>query len=169
MNDITKEDVENGLDLLWAYTQEAEGNCSNDPVLKNRVSQTYDYFNRVGYTENRPRWEFEETLKEVCGKGYRVNHKDDNAGGTSLAGYIDISYDELVEKLGESGTGFDDYKCDAEWIIGFPDGNVATIYNYKSGKNYNGAEGLELEEIRDWHIGGNSKDVVAQVHKIFGK
>lgn len=99
---------------------------------------------------------------------YKVNTNDIDANGTCLQGGIDISYAELVKKLGEPTNG-DGYKVDAEWEIKFGDGTVATIYNYKDGKNYNGKEGLDVEEIRDWHIGGNKKDAVEKVHAIFNK
>jgi hypothetical protein len=88
--------------------------------------------------------------------------------GGSLQGYIDISYAELIEKLGAPSENFDDYKSDAEWTLKFEDGTGATIYNYKTGKNYCGAEGLETEDIRDWHIGGESKKAVEKVFEYFG-
>lgn len=102
-------------------------------------------------------------------EGYRVNSETDHITGTSLQGYIDISYDELCEKLGESSEYYDDYKSDAEWIVSWEDGTIATIYNYKDGRNYLGAEGLDLEDIRDWHIGGSSHKAVEKVYELFGK
>jgi hypothetical protein len=54
--EVSPDEVQNGLDLLWAYTVETEGRCK-DPITKHTVSQTYDYFNRIGYTNHRPRWE----------------------------------------------------------------------------------------------------------------
>ena len=33
---------------------------------------------------------------------------------------------------------------------------VATIYNWKNGKNYLGAQGLKTEDILIWNIGGES-------------
>lgn len=49
-----------------------------------------------------------------------------------------------------------DRKTSAEWIIKFNDdnGTCATIYDYKVSKKYLGPEGLDVEEIDDWHIGG---------------
>lgn len=88
--------------------------------------------------------------------------------GTGLQGYIDIGYTQLVNKLGD-GSGHDDYKSDAGWTILFGDGAVATIYNYKDGINYLGAEGTPKESIRDWHIGGNSRDALKNVSALFPK
>ncbi len=90
------------------------------------------------------------------------NDKRISCSGTSLQGYIDISYDELVEKLGDPGVG-DEYKTDAHWDIEFEDGVVATIYNWKDGQNYNGPAGKPVEDIRDWHIGGNDAKAVTHV------
>ncbi len=87
--------------------------------------------------------------------------------GTCLQGYVDISYARLVELLGEPSCG-DGYKVDAEWVILFGSGAVATIYNYKDGVNYNGKNGTAVEQLRDWHIGGNSAAVVSKVGTLLG-
>lgn len=93
------------------------------------------------------------------------NEKEINVSGTSLVGYVNTTYSKLFEKFGEP---FDDgYKTDAEWAIEFSDGKVATIYNWKNGKNYNGSEGLDLDDITVWHIGGFDKSVVERIQKIF--
>lgn len=93
------------------------------------------------------------------------NEKEINVSGTSLVGYVNTTYSKLFEKFGEP---FDDgYKTDAEWEIEFSDGKVATIYNWKNGKNYNGSEGLDLDDITVWHIGGFDKSVVERIQKIF--
>lgn len=89
--------------------------------------------------------------------------------GTSYIGAIDISYAELVEKLGEGTEFFDDYKCDAEWVIQFGSGQIATIYNYKDGRNYLGLDGKDKEDIRDWHIGGDTQAVLRKMSKLFPK
>ena len=87
--------------------------------------------------------------------------------GTSLQGYMDISYEKIYDILGEPNLETDGYKTDAEWGIRFPDtGEVATIYNYKTGTNYLGAEGLDPQDIRDWHIGGRDKSIVERVCKL---
>lgn len=92
------------------------------------------------------------------------NEKEINVSGTSLVGYVNTTYSKLFEKFGEP---FDDgYKTDAEWEIEFSDGKVATIYNWKNGKNYNGSEGLDLDDITEWHIGGFDNSVVERIQKI---
>jgi len=82
--------------------------------------------------------------------------KTTNIARTGLKDEIDISYKKLVGTFGEPHFS-DGFKTDAEWDLKFPGDMVATIYNYKTGKNYLGDEGLETENIRDWHIGGSSK------------
>ena len=84
--------------------------------------------------------------------------------GTSLAGSIDTTYKKLVKLLGEPNTENDGYKTDAEWIIEI-NGKILTIYNYKDGKNYNEEEGLETEDITDWHIGA-AEDVSNEIKEL---
>jgi len=83
--------------------------------------------------------------------------------GTCLQGEIIADYNKIIEKLGSPCEGFDNYKSDAEWVIEFEDGSIATIYNWKDGKNYLGEGGLDLCDIKEWHIGGKAKRVVAWV------
>jgi len=99
-----------------------------------------------------------------------THNQDDNIciNGTHLQGYVDTSYQRIVSVFGEPCTG-DGYKVDAEWEVRFNDGSVATIYNWKDGKNYCGSMGLELDEIRDWHIGGHDKAVVERVKAILSE
>lgn len=96
------------------------------------------------------------------------NETNVNAGGTSLQGYVSVSYHELLSKFGEPTVG-DAYKIDAEWEILFDDGKVATIYNWKDGKNYNGPDGLDVRYITNWHIGGRDKEVVSRVQELLGE
>lgn len=90
------------------------------------------------------------------------------ANGTHLRGEIECSYADLVAVFGEPNREGDGYKVDAEWTLTFSrlDGlttSVATIYNYKDGKNYLGDEGLPVSDITDWHIGGKDPEVVGLV------
>lgn len=87
--------------------------------------------------------------------------------GTHLQGYIDVSYEHLVQMLGEP-TGGDGYKVDAEWYVRFKDDTIATIYNWKDGRNYNDGRGFDVEDITDWHIGGFDKIAVLKVNQLFG-
>jgi hypothetical protein len=88
---------------------------------------------------------------EVQAIGFR---RGGNVNMSSLQGYIETSYNDLVGCFGLHDDDYDDYKSDANWTITFADGVVATIYNWKNGKNYCGEEGLALEDITLWHIGG---------------
>jgi hypothetical protein len=94
----------------------------------------------------------------------KINTNDIDTNGTHLQGYINCSYDDLTTALGYPlEDGFDDYKCDAEWNIKFDNGLVATIYNWKNGKNYLGDQGLNLCDMTQWNIGGHNPEVVERV------
>ena len=91
--------------------------------------------------------------------------KTTNVGGTFLRGYIKASYEQLLKSFGEPhDPNGDNYKTDVEWAFEFADGTIATLYNWKNGKNYLGeAEGLELNDIYEWNVGGNSDKAVAKL------
>ena len=78
--------------------------------------------------------------------------------GSSLAGYVTVSYADLVRVLGEPIGPSGDGKVRAEWIIKFRDGKVATIYDYKAGG--------DLEAFTAWHIGGRSDVIVERVGQL---
>ena len=78
-----------------------------------------------------------------------------NTNCTHLQGALVCTFADLMNAFGNPmKDGFDDYKSDAEWNVEFENGTVATIYNYKNGKNYCGEDGLEVWEITRWNIGG---------------
>ena len=88
-----------------------------------------------------------------------------SANGTSLIDYLDMSYRELVNLFGEPQGESPDGKVAAEWHLSIfdassggngPEKAFVTIYNYKTGKNYS-KDGLDVERIRDWHVGGKAK------------
>lgn len=83
--------------------------------------------------------------------------------GTSLVGYVDVSYADLVATFGEPNAPGDGYKVDAEWLFVTDDGEPVTVYNYKDGRNYCGDEGKDVADIRDWHVGGNSARAIEAV------
>ena len=90
--------------------------------------------------------------------------KTNDIDGTHLQGYIHATYYQLLEAFGKPHDNGDGYKTDVEWAFKFADGTVATLYNWKNGKNYLGeAEGLELNDIYEWHVGGNSDKAVAKL------
>lgn len=89
-------------------------------------------------------------------------------GGTSLVGEIVTNYKTLKKLFGKPH-GSDGYKSDAEWYIEFEDGLVATIYNWKDGKNYCGKSGLPKSKITDWHIGGIERVVVNRIQEMIEK
>lgn len=86
-----------------------------------------------------------------------------------LVGYLDVSYAELVAAFGEPTPARDDYKSDAEWRFDTEQGAPVTIYNYKDGRNYLGDEGLDVSEIRDWHVGGNGPYAIEAVREVLGR
>lgn len=90
---------------------------------------------------------------------YICSKTNQEINGTSLQGYVEISYKKLIEVFGKPNVKVDGYKTDAEWLIMTPVG-IATIYNYKDGKNYCGKAGKATSKIVEWHIGGRSDEVV---------
>ena len=76
------------------------------------------------------------------------------ASGTSLQGTIATTYDRLVEAFGEPNGNPGD-KINSEWILKFPDGTIATIYDWKLSQT--------PKDLYDWHIGGHSKKAVSSV------
>ena len=97
-------------------------------------------------------------------------NKTIEANGTHLQGNVGATYQELVEVFGEpirhesDGTTHMSNKVDAEWRISFEDGTVATIYNYKNGLNYLGAEGKRVTQISMWNVGGYDERAVTLVN-----
>ena len=90
------------------------------------------------------------------------DNSDIEVGGTHLQGYINCTYDDITEAFGYPTDG-DQYKVDAEWQIVFEDGTRATIYNWKNGKNYLGDQGLNLCDMKSWHIGGYNDRALERV------
>lgn len=93
------------------------------------------------------------------------NDKSINCGGTSLVDCITANYADLKKVFGKPFDG-DGYKVDAEWEVEFKDGTIATIYNWKDGKNYCGKSGLPKTKITEWHIGGFNRNAVERVRKV---
>lgn len=82
--------------------------------------------------------------------------------GSHLVGRVNVTYQDLIQSFGLPH-GSDGYKSDAEWALEFEDGTIATIYNWKNGKNYLGTHGSSLNDIEEWHVGGFNQDSVDRV------
>jgi len=79
------------------------------------------------------------------------------ANGTSLQGYVQAYYHQLVEVFGQPEGGGD--KTTVEWALKFADGTVATIYDWKEDETPMG--------MYRWHIGGRNNLAVARVTSAF--
>lgn len=98
------------------------------------------------------------------------NNRKIKITGTCFQGEIISSFQKLVDAFGQPlKSDFICYKSDAEWWVKFTDGKVATIYNWKDGKNYLGKDGMKTEEIMNWHIGGRDKAIVERIISILEK
>jgi hypothetical protein len=92
---------------------------------------------------------------------YKIHNEWTNiANGTCYQDCINVPYFELVEVFGESKISGD--KVQAEWILEFEDGKVATIYDYKEYEK-------SVEFVTDWHIGGKDSTIVPRVKEIIQK
>lgn len=117
--------------------------------------------NNIYYDNPKPRKPIRISIKHLIQEKMENNIKfktNINASGTSLVGYIDLTYDDIVSMLGEDEGSGD--KTLAQWTIKFEDGQIATIYDWK---NY----GWNKEEVTHWHIGGKSDKVLELVQKLF--
>ena len=89
--------------------------------------------------------------------------------GSGHVGQVEVNYQTLVDIFGEpkpADVDVSKYKMDARWCLEFEDGKIATIYNYKDGVNYLGADGKKTEEITEWHIGGFQAGVYDRVLEV---
>ena len=73
-------------------------------------------------------------------------------------GNVTATYEQLIELFGKPMDKTAGYKIDAEWVLEYENGAIVTVYNWKNGKNYLGPEGLEVEDIDRWSVGGNTAD-----------
>ena len=89
--------------------------------------------------------------------------------GTHLQGKLQMPYSEIVQAFGEPHYKWQptdlENKIDVEWSFEFEDGTIATLYNWKNGYAYNGSDGLPLDHIGEWNVGGHS---VEAVHRMAG-
>ena len=88
--------------------------------------------------------------------------------GTCYQGTIKSGFGTLCHMLGKPEYLVNDFKCDVQWVLTFDDGSIATIYNWKNGKNYCGPEGLNVKEITLWNVGGlTGSEGVARLQRLF--
>ena len=131
-----------------------------------RISTAKDILKANGVTLSG-----EKLQASASPRGYVTHNEkaDISVNGSHLMGECeaDTTYADLLALFGKPEDG-DAYKVDAEWVLQFDDGKIATIYNYKTGKNYCGDEGKETADLcgDDWHIGGQDPIVVERVHLI---
>ena len=78
-----------------------------------------------------------------------------------------LTYTRLCELFGSPMSGRDN-KSSCNWVLEFEDGLIATIYDYKSSKKYLGEDGLSVNDMKSWHIGGHDEVVFNRVQKILG-
>lgn len=85
--------------------------------------------------------------------------RTEEIAGTSLMGYTETTRAELVRAFGEPiEYGLGD-KVTIEWGLEFPDGIIATIYDWK--RYEQGAPALD--ESYTYHVGGHSKEALVLV------
>ena len=87
-----------------------------------------------------------------------------NINGTSLQGYIEATYSELVAVFGVPSYGPDDADSDkvtCSWELELEGGVVATIYDWKMDKT--------PRDTYRWHIGGYKASSVELVTTLFNE
>ena len=76
-----------------------------------------------------------------------------------------LTYTRLCELFGSPMSGRDN-KSSCNWVLEFEDGLIATIYDYKLSKKYLGENGLSVNDMKLWHVGGHDEVVFNRVQKI---
>jgi hypothetical protein len=84
--------------------------------------------------------------------------------GNYNVNYLEAPYELLVRAFGDDGTVSprDDYKSMCEWDIQTEYGEVV-VYDYKVGKCYDRRDGLDREEITEWHVQGDENAIQAML------
>jgi len=75
-----------------------------------------------------------------------------STNGTSLKGYLNLTYDQLVDRLGEPTINepSGDNKTQVEWVVAYGD-DIFTIYDWKTfDKEYT------IYALGRFNVGGNS-------------
>ena len=87
--------------------------------------------------------------------------------GTSFKGYMNATYNQLVEALGEPtyNEPSGDNKVQVKWVVEF-EGNIFTIYDWKTySREYT------ENELTTWNVGGKTSafDFIQEVEKLINK
>ena len=90
-----------------------------------------------------------------------INSNSTSINGTQYLGYVSITYDELVQVLGQPKGGSSDKKTTCEWHVEFEDGSVATVYDWKVG--------YTPKDLHNWHIGGRPGVALDRLEEVLGK
>ena len=80
-----------------------------------------------------------------------------NASGTGLRGYLDVSYNRLVEVFGEPHYRMGD-KTTVEWSFEH-EGTRFTLYDYKW-------QSAQSDLVEPFHVGGTSPEAVNVVRAL---
>lgn len=88
---------------------------------------------------------------------FTTNVSASRTSGSCLQGYIETTYDNIVEHLGEPTRTFG-HKTNAEWAVEFDDGLVASLYDWKLNNLPTG--------LYRWHVGGHNDVVVSRLASI---
>jgi len=89
--------------------------------------------------------------------------------GTCYQGTIKTSFTALCHMLGKPEFLINNFKSDVQWVLTFDDGSIATIYNWKDGKNYLGEEGTPIVQITNWNVGGHNERALKNVERLLGR
>lgn len=144
--------------------------AENPQLLKESKRNELDAKGPKGYesyAKVKVREYFTRTLKQAPAKAKPepkslteafCPNPDADVCGTSLKGRIQTSYAQLVEAFGEPIQG-DGYKVSGEWVFSGLDGEVFTIYDWKSTDLYD-EQALSVEEFRaqpsaEFNVGGS--------------
>jgi len=132
---------------MWAfcYTQMCTDTCT--------VNILYLHLSHINHKTNIMS---KEKLTEV--KPFKTHNDDIDQDGGHYQGRIQTDYQNLCRVFGEPQES--GYKSDAEWYVKFDIGVEGYIYNWKNGKNYLGCDGMSVEDIYTWNVGGMESGIV---------
>jgi hypothetical protein len=102
-----------------------------------------------------------KALKALSTKPFTVLPELPREMMSGRMGLVYTTFDKLKSVFGEPSYSNGDWdKVNAEWVVRFNDGLIATIYDYKTSEIPMG--------LYDWHIGGNKPEVVERVAGLLG-